>query len=169
MTDETPPIKLTLAAEIVVEKYVRPADLPEYCVESWPGEMIDLRPYATDALAEYLGETDLDVAMLSRLAARLWNGAHIRVADYPIGVDRKLVKQLTLRMQRREWGTRERLQQPSRRFPFRSIRCDDWACAKALALRGQKFHPADVPLLPFPDCWEQCRCGYIPEPPNDAI
>jgi hypothetical protein len=169
MSDTPPKVTLTFTAEFVFNKYVRPADLPDYCVNGRSlSEVIDLRPYATDALAEYTGETDLDVDMLSRLAARLWNGAYIRSADYPAGVDKKLVKRLAMRMEKRVWVTRGRQEEPSRRFPFRQISCDDWACAKALALRGQRFHPADVPLLPFPDCWEQCRCWYDFATPTDA-
>jgi hypothetical protein len=156
--------KITFTAEIRVGKPSTRTDIPEFCVEGVGDLIIDMRPLAEEVLQDYPQPVDIDRDALARLAVKGYAGRHIKVAELPEGIDRKVLKRMIGRIDIwSDWPRRhEQLQRgEGGAFPKRKFKCGEDACAAASAMDGQTVTPSNQQRLPLKGCWQdRCFCDY---------
>jgi hypothetical protein len=158
-----PTPEITFTTQIVVNTAKPRTDLPEFCIEDF-GEIIDLRPFAIEVLADYPELVPIEVESLARFAVRRHLGKYIKVAEYPQGVDREIIKELYYRVNRWARWPRQTAQNKAyvgSYYPMRKFRCDEHACPAAIAMQGTVVKPADQRRMPLNGCWGYtCHCTY---------
>jgi len=149
-------------AQIIVNTKKRRTNLPEFHIES-DDETVDVRPLAQAVLAAYPEKVEIDVETLARLCVKQAASKYIRVVEYPVGTDRKVIHELMARMLRWQYWPRRRdqLVKTSRAFPDRQFQCDEKACEAAIVLNGTRVSITGPVRLPLDTCWGRiCNCDY---------
>jgi hypothetical protein len=145
-------VNITFMTEIRVGTSVQRTDL-----------IIDLRPFAAEVLADFPDPIAIDVDALASLAAKAYNGSHIKVAAYPPGIDRTILKKLighTIVWSR--WPTKyDGMVRANRALPYYQLRVGPQACPAALALASDIIPLDQVTRTPMDNCWNcACQCWY---------
>lgn len=158
---EKPDGKLTFTYRIEVNNVPERTDLPPFCVEFF-GQIIDMRDLAREVIADYPFPVGIDVETLAALCVKGHNGKYIKVKEYPVGFDRKIVDELRHRCARwLNWVHRRNQLREGGAFPQRQFQCGGDACEKARAENGAIIPALQQQRLPFNGCWGYlCTCDY---------
>jgi hypothetical protein len=162
MADEDPKITIRFTTEFVVRKREKRPDPPPFCIYHFD-EVVDLRPFAEEVLAAYPEPLPMNSETLALLCVKISTGKYIRVAEYPAGIDRWLIGELSRKMLRwMDWPRKEAgLFDCSDYYPDRMFKCGESACEGARQMNGNLVSVHGPVRVPLKDCWEPiCDCTY---------
>jgi hypothetical protein len=163
MADENPEITIRFSSKLVVTKQEKRPDPPAFCIYHFD-EVVDLRPFAAEVIAAYPETLPIDAKILTLLCVKIRSGKYIRVAEYPPGVERNLIGELSRKML--SWMNWPRLEKgllkTSPYFPDRKFRCGMTACDAAKRMNGNLVSTHGAVRTPLTNCWElNCDCTYL--------